>query len=199
MGLTSIQSASPYTNVYNTSSPVAAAGYNPYGDTVISDDSNSGGGTFGGFSTDFSSISSMAANAAGGGFAGYKLGAQMGGNMKSIFNSGQGFKGALGGVKNTAITGLKGAGLSALVSAGVSAVANGVGVATGKVERSEAVSNVVKDGIGGAVGGLTGVTAAGLASFIPVKGVMGTILTVGAGAVGGVIGGRLASKLTEGF
>ncbi len=197
MGLTSIQSASAYSNVYNTTSPVAAAGYNPYGDTVISDDTNTGGS--GSFSTDFSSISSMAANAAGGGFAGFKLGAKMGTDMKSIFNSGNGFKGALGGVKNTAITGLKGAGLSALVSAGVSAVANGVGVATGKVDSSEAVSNVVKDGIGGAVGGLTGVTAAGLASFIPVKGVMGTILTVGAGAVGGVIGGRLASKMTEGF
>ena len=34
---------------------------------------------------------------------------------------------------------------------------------------------------------------------IPVKGVMGTILTVGAGAVGGVVGGQLANKLTEGF
>ena len=195
MGVASIQSASPYSSVYNTS-PVAASGYNPYGDTVISDDTNTGGG---GFSTDFNSISSMAAHAAGGGFTGFKLGAKMGTDMKSIFNSGNGFKGALGGVKNTAITGLKGAGLSALVSAGVSAVANGVGVATGKVDSSEAVSNVVKDGIGGAVGGLTGVTAAGLASFIPVKGVMGTVLTVGAGAVGGVIGGRLASKMTEGF
>ena len=197
MGVASIQSASPYSSVYNTS-PVAASGYNPYGTGVVNDDGNTGGG-FGGFSTDFSSISSMAANAAGGGFAGYKLGAKMNADMKSIFNSGNGFKGALGGVKNTAITGLKGAGLSALVSAGVSAVANGVGVATGKVDSSEAVSNVVKDGIGGAVGGLTGVTAAGLASFIPVKGVMGTVLTVGAGAVGGVIGGRLASKMTEGF
>ncbi len=192
-----IQSVSPAAYQYNVQN-VTPANYNPYGTGVVADDSNTGGG-FGGFSTDFTSISSMAANAAGGGFAGYKLGAKMGTDMKSIFNSGNGFKGALGGVKNTAITGLKGAGLSALVSAGVSAVANGVGVATGKIDSSEAVSNVGKDAIGGAVGGLTGVTAAGLASFIPVKGVMGTILTVGAGAVGGVIGGRLASKLTEGF
>ena len=182
-----------YTSVNNTQS-VSPSAYNPYGDTVISDDTNTGGG---GFSTDFSSISSMASHAAGGGFAAYKLGGQMNGNMRSIF--GNGFKGALGGIKNTAITGVKGAGLSALVSAGVSAVANGVGVATGKVESSEAISNVGKDAIGGAVGGLTGVTAAGLASFIPVKGVMGTILTVGAGAVGGVVGGQLANKLTEGF
>ena len=193
MGSLAIQSVSNY----NYTSPVQAAAYNPYGDTVISDDSNTDGGGFGGFSTDFSSISSMASHAAGGGFAAYKLGGQMNGNMRSIF--GNGFKGALGGIKNTAITGVKGAGLSALVSAGVSAVANGVGVATGKVESSEAISNVGKDAIGGAVGGLTGVTAAGLASFIPVKGVMGTILTVGAGAVGGVVGGQLANKLTEGF
>jgi hypothetical protein len=191
----SINAVSPAAYQYNVQTVSNNNAFNPYS-AVVADDSNTGG-TFGGFSTDFTSISSMASHAAGGGFAGYKLGAQMNADMKSIF--GNGFKGALGGVKNTAITGLKGAGLSALVSAGVSAVANGVGVATGKVDSSQAVTNVVKDGIGGAVGGLTGVTAAGLASFIPVKGVMGTILTVGAGAVGGVIGGRLASKLTEGF
>ncbi len=196
MGSISAVSPAAYNYNVNNNQAVAPSSYNPYGQSVISDDTNTGGG-FGGFSTDFTSISSMASHAAGGGFAAYKLGAQMNGNMKSIF--GNGFKGALTGVKNTAVTGLKGAGLSALVSAGVSAVANGVGVATGKIDSSEAVSNVGKDAIGGAVGGLTGVTAAGLASFIPVKGVMGTILTVGAGAVGGVVGGRLASKLTEGF
>ena len=172
---------------------VAPASYNPYGDSVVSD----GGSNGGGFSTDFSSISSIAAHAGGGGFAAYKLGGQMNGNMKSIF--GNGFKGAFGGIKNTAITGIKGAGLGALVSAGVSAVGNGVGVATGKVDSSEAVSNVIKDSIGGLAAGALGTTAGGLASFIPVKGVVGTVLVTAAGAAGGVAGGMLANKLTEGM
>jgi len=185
-------SQSAYTNPYAS---VQTNSFNPYSSgPVVSDDTGSGSG----FATDFSSISSMVSHAGGGGFAGYKLGAKMGADMKSIF-SGGGIKGVFGGLKNTAFTGIKGAGLSALVSAGISAVGNGVGVATGKVDSSAAVSNVVKDTIGGAVGGLTGVTAAGFASMIPVGGAFGTILTVGAGAVGGVLGGRLASKLTDGF
>lgn len=198
-------SASAY-NPYAT--PVQAASYNPYSSSpVVSDDSNSSGGL--GFSTDFKSISSMVAHAGGGGFAAYKLSGKMSESIKTIFGKGTppangavqaGFgKNLLTGVKGIAITGIKGAGLSALVSAGVSAIGNGVGVATGKVESSEAVSNVVKDTIGGAVGGLTGVTAAGLAGLIPVPGMLGTVLTVGVGAVGGVLGGHLASKLTENF
>ena len=189
-----MQVNSAYSNVYaQQTQSVAPSSYNPYGNTVVSDDSGSGSG----FSTDFSSISSIAAHAGGGGFAAYKLGGQMNGNMKSIF--GNGFKGAFGGIKNTAITGIKGAGLGALVSAGVSAVGNGVGVATGKVDSSEAVSNVIKDSIGGLAAGALGTTAGGLASFIPVKGVVGTVLVTAAGAAGGVAGGMLANKLTEGM
>ena len=199
----------PYASVQSTTQ---TSNYNPYTTgPVVSDGGGSGSG-IGGFSTDFSSISSMVSHAGGGGFAGYKLGGKMGESIKGLFGkaptppadgggAGQaGFgKNFMTGVKGIAITGLKGAGLSALVSAGISAVGNGVGVATGKVESSAAVSNVIKDTIGGAVGGLTGVTAAGFASMIPVGGAFGTILTVGAGAIGGVLGGRMASKLTEGF
>lgn len=148
--------------------------------------------------TNFSSISSLAAHAAGGGFTGYKLGGQMADSYKSLF--GNGTSGFFGGMKNIAVTSFKGAGLSALVSAGVSAAANGIGVATGKVNSSEAMSNVVKDTIGGAVGGLTGVTAAGLGALVfRGGGVMGTVISVGLGAVGGVVGGQVAKKLTEKF
>ena len=189
--MTTINPAAAYSTVQTTS-------YNPYTSSpVVSDDTNPGGG-LSGFASDFSSISSMVSHAGGGGFAAYKFGNKMSTDMKSIF--GNGFKGAFTGIKNTAITGFKGAGISALVSAGVSAAVNGVGVATGKVESSEAVSNVIKDSIGGAVGGFTGVAAGGLGYMLLGRfGTIGTIASVALGAVGGVAGGQLASKLTEGF
>ncbi len=188
--------------------------YNPYGDAP-STGNNGGTGasstvpTQGGFSTDFSSISSMVAHAGGGGFASYKLSGKMGESIKTLFGKGTPADGAAAsgigqnlakGFKGIAINGLKGAGLSALVSAGVSAVANGVGVATGKVESSVAVNNVVKDTIGGALGGLTAVTAGGIGSMLfRGGGVMGTVISVGLGAAGGVAGGMLAKKLTDNF
>ena len=176
-------------------STVQTADYNPYtSNPVVSDDTNTGSG----LSTDFTSISSMVSHAGGGGFAAYKFGNKMATDMKSIF--GNGMKGVFSGLKNTAITGLKGAGISALVSAGVSAAVNGVGVATGKVESSEAVSNVIKDSIGGAVGGLTAVAAGGVGFMLLGRfGTIGTVASVALGAVGGVAGGQLASKMTEGF
>jgi hypothetical protein len=171
--------------------------YNPYGGTPVSSDTGTGSG----FSTDFASISSMVAHGAGGGFSSYKLGAQMGQNMKGMF--GNGFKGFIGGAKNVAITGVKGAGLSALVSAGVSAISNGVGVATGKVDGSKAVSNVIGDTIGGAVGGLGAVTLGGLGNLalgaFGVAGLPLTIATVGLGAVGGVLAGKMTKGLTDSF
>ncbi|MEZ0368483.1 MAG: hypothetical protein ACAI44_05270 [Candidatus Sericytochromatia bacterium] len=187
MGNMTVGTTAPTYNPY-ASSPA------PTGGTATPASTTPGSG----FSTDFSSISSMVAHAGGGGFASYKLSGQMADSYKSMF--GNGFKGFLGGMKDVAVTGFKGAGLSALVSAGVSAVANGVGAATGKVESSEAVSNVVKDTIGGALGGLTAVTAGGLGSLIfRGGGVMGTVISVGLGAVGGVLGGQVAKKLTENF
>ena len=99
---------------YQQAYAVANTNANPYNGSPVVSDSPSPA-----FSTDFTSISSMVAHAGGGGFASYRLGAQMATDMKSIF--GGGMKGVFGGIKNTAITGFKGAGLSALVSAGVSA------------------------------------------------------------------------------
>jgi hypothetical protein len=187
--MTTISSYNPYVSsptAPSTSSPAPSTGASSFLPTLS------------GFSTDFTSISSMVAHAGGGGFASYKLSGQMADSMKGMFGNGVG--GFFGGMKNVAVTGLKGAGLSALVSAGVSAVANGVGAATGKVDSSQAVTNVVKDTIGGALGGLTGVAAGGVGAMIfRGGGVMGTVISVGLGAVGGVLGGQVAKKLTENF
>ena len=188
MNMSVTSSANPYA--------VQTSSYNPYVDNPGGDDS--GGSSLPSISGDFTSISSMVAHAGGGGFAAYKFGSQMATDMKSIFSGG--FKGVMGGIKNTAITGMKGAGLSALVSAGVSAVSNGVGVATGSVTTDQAVSNVVKDSIGGAVGGLAAVTAGGVGHMLLGRfGTIGTVASVALGAVGGVAGGQLAAKMTEGF
>lgn len=101
----------------------------------------------------------------------------------------------IGGVGSVLATGLKGAGLGALVGAGISAVSNGIGVATGQISSGRAMDNVIGDTIGGAVGGLGAVTAAGLGSMLLSKmGVGGlplTIATVALGAVGGM-GGMFA-------
>lgn len=191
--MTTVGAYNPYATPASSPAPaVQTSSYNPYADNPINPD-NGGGPAFSG---DFNAISSMAAHAAGGGFASYKLGAGMAGNIKSIFTKGNLFN----GIKGTAMTGLKGAGLSALVSAGVSAAANGYSLATGKIDGSTAVSNVVKDSIGGAVGGLAAVTAGGVGHMLLGRfGVVGTIASVGLGAVAGVAGGRLANTFTEGF
>lgn len=101
----------------------------------------------------------------------------------------------IGGVGGVLTTGLKGAGLGALVGAGLSAVSNGIGVATGQISSGRAMDNVIGDTIGGAVGGLGAVTAAGLGGMLLGKmGVSGlplTIATVALGAVGGM-GGMFA-------
>ena len=188
-----------FSNPFAGIQPVGTSNYTPYNGTapVATDTSTAA------FSADFTSISSKLSAGAGGGFAAYKLGAQMGQNMKSIFAkpnpaemAGGGF---MTGMKNVAVTGFKGAGLSALVGAGVSAVANGVGVATGKVESSKAVSNVVGDTITAAVGGLGAVTLGGLGNLalgsMGVAGLPLTIITVGLGAAGGVGASFLKDKL----
>jgi hypothetical protein len=180
-------------NLHNSYQSVVQPGnyntYSPY------DPGSSPTGTSA-FGSDFSSIGSMVANAAGGGFAAHKLGAQMGQNMKAIFG-----KTFTTGLKNSAATGLKGAGLSALVSAGISVVSNGVGIATGKTDGNTAVNNVIKDTLGGAVGGLGAVTFGGLGNLamgsLGLAGVPLTVATVALGAVGGVLGGQLARPLTN--
>lgn len=184
-----------FSNPFAGTAPVGTSSYSPYSPTAPGTPATDSGS---GFSADFTSISSKLAAGAGGGFAAYKMGAQMGQNIKGIFSGGQG-GGFFTGMKNVAVTGFKGAGLSALVGAGVSAVANGVGVATGKVDSSQAVSNVVGDTITSAVGGLGAVTLGGLGnlalSSMGVGGLPLTIITVGLGAAGGVGASFLKDKL----
>jgi hypothetical protein len=187
---------SAYTPVAGTSNFTPYSPYNPSAPTAPATNTAA-------FSADFTSISSKLAAGAGGGFAAYKMGAQMGNNIKSIFAKPNPAEMASGGfmtgMKNVAITGFKGAGLSALVGAGVSAVANGVGVATGKVESSQAVSNVIGDTITSAVGGLGAVTIGGLGnlalSSMGVAGLPLTIVTVGLGAAGGVGASFIKDKI----
>lgn len=185
-------------------------GYNPYGGGVYTDPNNGGNSLSNPFKGgDFSAISSMAAHAAAGGFTGMKLGGQMSESIKSLFGktpkppadnpAASGIKNIGSGFKGIAMTGLKGAGFGALVSAGVSAVANGAGMAMGQVDGSQAAKNVLTDSISGALGGFTAVTASGLVGLLPVPGVVGTVLKVGVGAIGGVLGGQMAKSLTEGF
>ncbi|MEW6470631.1 MAG: hypothetical protein AB1458_17100, partial [Bacteroidota bacterium] len=69
-----IGSFNPYAVSSTSSVQTASTPYSPVS-------SDTGSSAFGG---DMTSISSMVANGAGGGFASYKLGAQMGQNMKSI-------------------------------------------------------------------------------------------------------------------
>jgi hypothetical protein len=193
-----------FSNPYAAATPsVGTSNYTPYSPYApVTPETGSG------FSTDFTSISSKLSAGAGGGFAAYKLGAQMGQNIKSIFakpapapTPGTSITagGFMTGMKNVAITGIKGAGLSALVGAGVSAVANGVGVATGKIESGQAVTNVVGDTITSAVGGLGAVTLAGLGNMalgsMGVAGLPLTIITVGLGAAGGVGASFIKDKI----
>lgn len=135
----------------------------------------------------FTSVTSLVAGTAGGGFASYKLGEQMAGNMKGLF--GNGFSGFFGGMKQMALTGAKGAGLSALVGGGISVVSNGISAVSGRIEATEAVRNVVGDTITSAVGGFGAVTVAGVGNIALSKlGMGGTglmIATVALGAVGG--------------
>ncbi|MEZ0367888.1 MAG: hypothetical protein ACAI44_02245 [Candidatus Sericytochromatia bacterium] len=142
----------------------------------------------------FARVSSMVATGAGGGFASYKLSEEMAEHFNGFAENG-----AMVSFKGIGTTALKGAGLSALVSAGVSAVANGVGVATGKIDSSKAVTNVVGDTITGAVGGLGAVTLGGLGGLAMAKmGMTGlpiTIATVAIGALGGVAASAIKDKI----
>lgn len=152
----------------------------------------------------FSRVSSMVATGAGGAFAAHKYSETM---AESIFNYQE--LGELQGAPGVAFAtfkemggiALKGAGMSALVSAGVSVVANGVGLAKGKLDRETAVKNVVGDTITGAVGGLGAVTLGGLGGLALVKmGMTGlpiTIATVAIGAATGVAASALRDKLIK--
>lgn len=150
----------------------------------------------------FVAYSRMAGQAAGGGFAAYKLGDQAATHLQelaTVFKPGGSFQAALPTLQKLGGTTLKGAGLSALVAAGVSAVSNGVSVVRGKLDGQAAVQNVVTDSIGGAVGGLGAVSAAGAGSLMlrsfGIAGLPLTIGTIAFGALGGVAAGKVAQKL----
>lgn len=145
----------------------------------------------------FRSVTSALSAGSGGGYAAYKFGGQMAGNMKGLF--GNGFKGFFGSMKEMGMTGLRGMGVSALVGAGVSAIGNGIGAATGQINSSEAVSNVVGDTITSAVGGLGAVTFAGVGHIALGRlGMAGTplmIATVALGAIGGVVAAEMKDSI----
>lgn len=145
----------------------------------------------------------LAGLAAGGGFASYKLGSQVAEQFKELANAlkpGQGnLQSAMPSIQKIAGTSMKGAGLSALVAAGVSAVSNGISVARGQTDGQTALSNVVSDGVSGAIGGFGAVSAAGMGTLLlrsfGMAGLPLTIGTVALGAVGGIFTGRLGQKL----
>lgn len=152
----------------------------------------------------FRRVSSMVGAGAGGGLAAYKFSEAM---AEGMYNHSQ--LGELGGIKGVAFAsfkemgtiGIKGAGVSALVSAGVSAVANGMGLAQGKIDKNTAAKNVVGDTITGAIGGLSAVTLGGLGGLAMVKmGMTGlpiTIATVAIGAASGVAAAAIKDKIMK--
>ena len=164
----------PYTPATSAYQPQTYSNTN-YGVTPAADDGSTA------FDADFSKISSIVSHTAGSGFAAYKL----------IANGSP-----ITGVKGVLSTGLKGAGLAGLVSAGVSAVANGVGVATGKIEKADAISNVISDTITGSVGGLGAVAVGGIGHKILGSFMQGSPLMIATVALGAV-GGTLAAQFTK--
>ena len=144
----------------------------------------------------------FASQAAGGGFAAYKLGNQASDYFKelaTVLNPGQGVaQSPLPALQKIGGISMKGAGLSALVAVGVSAVANGVAVARGQSNSQEAVQNVVSDGISGAIGGFGAISLAGAGThMLRAFGMAGLPLTIGMvalGAVGGVATAQLAQQ-----
>lgn len=145
----------------------------------------------------FSSVTSLLAGAGAGGFAAYKLSSTMADHYQHLF--GNGFGGFMGGMKQIAFTSAKGAGLGALVGAGVSVIGNGVQAATGRIETSEAVHNVISDTVASAVGGFGAATLGGLGYLALGKlGLAGTgltIATVALGAIGGAAAAEVRNKL----
>lgn len=147
----------------------------------------------------------IASQAAGGGFAAYKLGNQAADSFKelaAVLNPTQGVAPSpIPSLQKIGGLSMKGAGLSALVAVGVSAVANGVSVARGQSNGQEAVQNVVSDGISGAIGGFGAISLAGAGThLLRAFGMTGLPLTIGMvalGAVGGVATGQLAQQFQK--
>jgi hypothetical protein len=184
MTIAAVQST-PYLNQMPTTQS------SPYAPASTYSDSNPA------YSTDENRVSTLLRDAAFGGIIAHYKGAEMNANMRSIFSDG--IKNVPAGLKSTAMTGLKATGVAALGIGLGSSIINGYRAATGKIETGEAMTNIAKDTIRGTLAGAGGVTVGGLAGFIPVGGAMGTVIMVGAGAVGGVLGARLSEHITNKF
>lgn len=130
-----------------------------------------------------------------GGISAYFRGDHMTHSMRELVGGGLG--GIPNGIKGIAGTAGQLAGISGLGSALTSSLRNGVGFAMGKVEKADLAENIARDSLRGALAGASGGTVAGVAGFIPVTGLMGTVIKVSAGAIGGMAGGRLADHLSD--
>ncbi len=130
-----------------------------------------------------------------GGISAYYRGDQMNRSMRELIGSGMG--GIPNGIIGIAGTAGQLAGISGLGSAFTSSLRNGVGFAIGKVDKADITENIARDSLRGALAGASGGTAAGIAGFIPVTGLIGTVIKVSAGAIGGMAGGRLADHLSN--
>lgn len=133
--------------------------------------------------------------AVAGGASAYFRGDQMTQSMRQLV--GGGLSGIPTGLKGVAGTAGQLAGVSALGSAFTSSLRNGVGLALGKVDKADLAENIARDSLRGALAGASGGTVAGVVGFLPVQGLMGTVLKISAGAVGGMAGGHLADRLSD--
>lgn len=130
-----------------------------------------------------------------GGASAYFRGDHMTQSMRGLMNGG--LTGIPSGLKNVAGTAGQLAGISGLGSALTSSLRNGVGFALGKVDKADIAQNIARDSLRGAIAGASGGTVAGMVGFLPVGGIMGTVLKVSAGAVGGMAGGHFADRLSD--
>lgn len=151
----------------------------------------------------FRTYTRLVGQAAGGGFAAYKLSGKVAANFKEIADAlnqpGGNFTTATPALQQIVGSSMSGAGLSALVAGGVSAVSNGFAVARGQSDGNTAVANVLSDTISGAIGGFGAVSMGGMGQLLLGSfGVVGLPLTIGTvafGAAGGVLAGQLGQKL----
>ncbi len=149
-------------------------------------------------------IGSTVGMAAAGGFASFKFSSEFSSSVKtgieSVHNADSGMgnkiKATLPSAKQIGMTSLKAAGVGALVAGGFSAITNMIDVMRGKKTGAEAVGTAVADASSGAIGGVVGVTAGGLATFA-FSSLSSTPLMI-VGVTLGAVGAVVADKLFKG-
>ncbi|GIW21628.1 MAG: hypothetical protein KatS3mg068_0635 [Candidatus Sericytochromatia bacterium] len=113
------------------------------------------------------------------------------GSFKDVLNSAKNNGKVLGGATLNAV------GIGALVSGGVSAVSNTISVLNGRESVGDAVSNVTKDSLKGAISGVGGVLGGGLTAMaLTMFKIGGTPLTIAA-VIGGAVGSAVANELVS--